>query len=154
AKTVKEALKSALEAVRTSIKAELAPLHDAKDAARSAYFTAVKANADAATLADLKAKYEAAETAYKAAAATAEAKYKTQVDAATATAKSALDAAEVTYVTAVKAAFAPAEAPAALLAVPGDRMGNGHHFGWGHGHGNGANNGQGHGNHGHGRGHR
>lgn len=142
AKTIKEALKSALDAVRTSIRTELTPLHDAKDAARSAYVTAYKADADAATLADLKAKYEASEAAYKTAAKASMVKYQVQVDAATATAKDALATAATTYTDAIKAAFAPADAPAGLLTTPADR-----HFGHGYGHVGFTNNGH-HGDHG------
>lgn len=132
--TIRTTFLSSLESIRTAIKAELAPLDTAKDTARTAYVNAVKANAAAAVIADLKAKCDATRDAYTMAFRAAKTKYSTQFATALATAKASLATAVTTYSTAVTAAFAPGSPPRAVQSPPrysqGWLVNNGHHYGW------------------------
>jgi hypothetical protein len=122
ATAIMNALKSDLKPDRERFKNEVSAELAAKEAAKSALMTSLHDNADPATIADLKAKYDAANAAYDAAARMAYAKYKAQVTEATAEAKVDLAQAVVVYTKAINAAFAPDAPPDGLLTVPGGRF--------------------------------
>ncbi len=131
---IRSTFTTTIESGRAALKAELAPFDAARNAAQTAYVNAIKAHADRAVVADLKAKYAAASAAFRTALNSVKDKYQAQFDAAATAAKSALAAAATTYSNAITGAFAPQSPPRNLLAAP--RFGDdwlsdrGQNYGW------------------------